>query len=148
MRNNTLIILAAVLLFSNVAMGQDISESDVPSVLINKFKIAYPQAADEDWEMDGDLYKVEFETESDIDHDIWYNSSGELVKHKEDITKSDLPQAVVSRLNTDFKEYSIDDPKKITTGSEVIYELELKSQAEEWEVEIDANGKIIKKVAD
>lgn len=134
MRKNTLIILAAGLLFSSIVTGQDISQSDVPSVIVNKFKSAYPQVADADWEMDGELYKVEFEMENDIDHDIWYNPSGELVKHKEDITKNDLPLAVISRVNTDFKGYSIEDPKKTTTGGDVIYELELKSQADEWEV--------------
>lgn len=148
MRKSILIILAAGLLFSNTAIGQDISESDVPSVLVNKFKSAYPQATDVDWEMDGELYKVEFETEGNIDHDIWYNSSGELVRHKEDIAQSELPQAVLSRVNTDFKGYTIEDSQRTTTGSDTVYKLELDSQTDEWEVTIAANGQIIKKEAD
>lgn len=148
MRKNILFVLTVGLLFSSAAMGQDILQSDVPSILVNKFRSTYPKATDIEWEMNGDLYKVEFETEKNIDHDIWYNPTGEMVKHKEDITKDELPQIILSRINTDFKGYNIEDPQKITTGSDIIYKLELNSQIDEWEVTIDSNGKIIKKEAD
>lgn len=150
MKKNILIVTAISLFMANSVFGQDIPHHQVPSVILNNFKSDFPKASDIEWEKEGDLYKVDFEIGWNTDHEIWYEASGDVVKHKEDISKSELPKAVSDRIHTDFDGYSIDDLKRITTASEseTIYFLELNSFTQDWEVTIDSNGKVLNQIAD
>ena len=99
--------------------------------------------------MDGSLYNVEFEIGWNIDHEVWYNAEGKVVKHKEDISKSELPKAVIDRIKTDFKGYSIDDLERISDNGKVVYKMELEALTlQDFDVVVDSNGKILSKIAD
>lgn len=72
-----------------------------------------------------------------------------MVKHKEDISPSELPKVVSERIQTDFSGYSIDDLERITDNGEVVYKMELNHiMQQDWDVVIDANGKVLNKMAD
>lgn len=147
--NNSFIFSVALFLSTSTMFGQDLSQSQVPSVVVNKFQQAFPKAFDVEWEKKGELYKVEFETGlSGIDHDAWYDNTGKLVKHQQAITKSELPQKVKAAIDSNFSGYRADDVKKITEGKNTIYKVELKSLSEEWKVVFDSNGKVVSKIAD
>lgn len=142
-------LITALLGFSDLSHGQDISPLDVPSVIQNHFEAEFPNAKDVEWELGGELYEVEFEIGWNVDHEIWYNAQGEIVKHKEDIASSELPEAVKQTLKRDFKTYVIDDLQQITTPEATVYEMELASLIkEEWDVLMDSSGKVLRKVAD
>jgi hypothetical protein len=117
--------------------------------VVNSFQKSFPKASDVEWEMDGVNYKVEFETGMlGTDHDAWYDNTGKLIRQKEEISKTDLPQKVSSKLSSDFSGYRVDDVKKITEGNKVTYTLELKTLTEEWKVAFDSEGTMLSKVAD
>lgn len=139
----------AISLMSTTVYGQDIPQSQVPSLVVTSFQQAFSKAADVEWEKEGDLYNVSFEIGMfGPDHEAWYDAAGKLVKHEEEISKGDLPQPVQATIKSDFDGYRVDDVKKITAGSDVIYLMELKKQLEDWNVTIDAAGKVVSKVAD
>lgn len=146
------ILLALFVLFGTSRIfAQDIPQSQVPSVVVNSFQKSFPKATDVEWELQNadQLYKVEFETGlAGYDHDAWYDKTGKLVKHKEEISRNDLPPSVTAKINTDYKGYRIDDVKKITEGNVVTYSLEIKSGKEEWKLVLDAGGNVLSKVAD
>lgn len=149
MKKTILIVSFAFTCFANTAFGQDIPQSQVPSVIVNNFQQTFPKAFDVEWELKGDNYKVEFETGLlGTDHEAWYDKAGKLVRHKEEISKNDLPQKVLAKISSDFSGYRTDDIEKITEGDKVIYKLELKSFTEEWKVAFDSEGNVINKVAD
>jgi uncharacterized membrane protein YkoI len=149
MKKLTFIVACAVSLFSVSAFAQDIPQSKVPSLIVTNFQQAFSKATDIEWEMDGDLYKVEFEIGLfGLDHDAWYNAEGKLVKHKEEISKTDLPENIQATIKKEFDGYRIDDVEKVTTGNEVVYLMELKKFTDDWKVAIDATGKILSKIAD
>ncbi|MFC6099124.1 PepSY-like domain-containing protein [Olivibacter domesticus] len=149
MKKSILIGFLALLINANVSLGQDIQSSQVPSVVINNFHKAFPNASDVEWEQQGDLYKVEFETGLlSTDHDAWYDQAGKLTEHKEDLSKRDLPQKVLTKIRANFNSYRIDDVKKITKGNSIGYTLELKSFTEELKVAFDANGNVLSQVLD
>ncbi len=136
-------------LFANIATAQDLPQSQVPSSVVNSFQESFPTAFDVEWELDGENYKVEFETGIlGKDHDAWYDKTGRLIRHKEEISKDELPQKVLARINSDFSGYRIDDVKKITEGNTTTYTLELKSATQEWKVAFDSEGNVLRKVAD
>lgn len=149
MKKIILIVSFAFTCFANTAFGQDIPQSQVPSVIVNNFQQTFPKAFDVEWELKGETYKVEFETGLlGTDHKVWYDKTGKLVRHKEDISKSDLPQKVLAKINSDYRSYFVSDVKKITEGSKVTYTLELKTFTEEWKVAFDTEGNVLSKVAD
>jgi len=136
-------------LFANIATAQDLPQSQVPSSVVNSFQESFPTAFDVEWELDGENYKVEFETGIlGKDHDAWYDKTGRLIRHKEEISKDELPQKVLARINSDFSGYRIDDVKKIAEGNTTTYTLELKSATQEWKVAFDSEGNVLRKVAD
>lgn len=144
-----ILILSAALAISLSAQAQDIPQSQVPSVILNQFNKQFPKATDVEWEMDGNFYNVDFEIGWNIDHEIWYNAEGKMVKHKEDISKSELPKAVNDRIQADFSGYSIEDLERITDNGKVIYKMELNALTQtDWDIVIDSEGKVISKIAD
>ena len=135
--------------FTNALYAQDISQNQVPSVVRNSFQQQFPKAFDVEWELKGTDYKVEFETGLlGVDHDAWFDQTGKLLRHKEEISKSDLPAAVSSRIRNDFSSYRVSDVKKITEGKKVVYTFELDSRTEEWKIVVDTKGNIVSKIAD
>lgn len=126
---------------SVVATAQDISQSEVPSVVLNAFQSKFPKAVDVEWELKGDLYKVEFEI-GRYDHDLWIDKNGNVKKHKEEISKSDLPAAIAEKIQTDYKEYRIDDVERIESEGKVTYKVELDGKRGDLEVYFAADGTV------
>lgn len=133
----------------NFSFGQKIYQNQVPSVVLNQFQQNFPNAKQIEWEKKPGYYEVEFEIGMmNRDHEIWYDSTGKVLYHKEEIAKSDLPAQVANTLKKDFKSYRIKDVKKIFRAGIVTYKMEAKSLTEEWELVIDASGKIISQKPD
>lgn len=148
MKNLILTISILGLSITNIS-AQDIRQSEVPSVILNHFQKSFPKAADIDWEIKGNYYEVEFETGFlGDDHKILYSRDGKLVRHEEEISKSNLPKTVLASIKSSFNGYRTDDIKKITESGKVIYNVELKNYSQEWKVVFDAQGRILQKKED
>lgn len=149
MKRTILIGTFALFTLANTVFAQDIPQTQVPSLVVNSFQQKFPKAIDVEWELSGDLYKVEFETGLlGADHDAWFDKTGKLIKHEEEISQSDLPQKVTAKINSEFNGYWVSDVKKISEGAKVVYTLEVKKLTEEWKLAIDAAGNILHKIAD
>ena len=143
------ILFLAALGTLSFSQAQDLPKSQVPSVILNQFNSQFPKATDVEWEMDGNLYNVEFEIGWNRDHDVWYDAEGKMVKQKEEIASKELPQAVHKTIETGFKGYSTDDVERITDEGKIFYKLELNSLLkQDWEVVFDANGNILSQIED
>lgn len=148
MKANNL-IPALVVLFTTVVFGQEIPQSQVPSIIVNDFQKKYPKAYDIEWKIKGNQYKVEFETGLlGTDHEIWYDNSGKWIRHEEEISKSELPKQILTKIQTEFKGYSIDDIKKITGPTSINYLVELDSFSEDWKILFGKEGRILEKRMD
>jgi len=145
-----LAIAASTALFSLSASAQDLLASQVPAPVQAAFAKAFPNAMDVDWDLKGTQYKVEFETGLLFtDHEAWYDASGKLLRHEEEISVSDLPAAVASAVQAEFPGYRIDDMERITVDGTVSYVVELKLKGQpEWKVAYSAEGKQLQKVQD
>lgn len=149
MKKSILIITTMLFLCISTIFGQDINQSQVPSVVLNSFQQKFPKAIDVDWEVEGSNYKVDFEMGiRKLSHDVLLDKTGKILKHKEEISKNDLPKSITSKINNDFSGYRIDDVKKISEGKNTIYTIEVKRQQEEWKLTFDPEGNMINKVAD
>ena len=123
------------------AEGQDLLQSDVPSVVLNAFQEKFTNVADVEWDLKGDLYKVEFKVGS-RGHDVWIDKSGKITKHKEDFPKKDLPKFIQQKITTEFSGYKLDDADKIEEGGKIYYQVELDGSADDRKVLFTADGQI------
>jgi hypothetical protein len=140
-------VFTLALFVSISSFAQDISEAQVPAVILNTFKKDFQKATDVEWELKGTNYDVDFEIEK-ADHEVWYDAAGNVLKHKQDIKQSDLPAAIKNGIVKNFKDYRASDVKRIQTGNSVTYKVDLKSATEKWEVTFDEAGKVLTKDPD
>ncbi|MBZ0205947.1 MAG: PepSY-like domain-containing protein [Flavobacteriales bacterium] len=142
-------ILAALMITASPLMAQDLTPAQVPAAVMASFNKEFPKAMDVEWDLKGTQYKVEFETGLlGADHEAWYDANGKQLKHKEEISVSDLPAAVSAAIARDFDGYRTDDVERITQDGTTSYTLELKKLNEEWEVAYDAKGMQLEKRQD
>lgn len=141
----SIVILVAT--FSSAAVSQDISEKEVPSLVLNALQSKYSSATKVDWELEGDVYKAEFDVGS-REHDLWIDKNGNITKHKEDFPKKELPQAITQKLQSEFKDYKIDDADKIEEGGKILYEVDLDGSKDERKVLFTADGKVEQNIVD
>ena len=118
MKSKTIQLVAISFLSIGTIFAQDVPTSQVPSVIINNFKKEFPKAHDIDWEMQGDLYNVDFEIEWFTDYEAWFNAQ--------------------------YKEYRIEDAKKIIENGVETYKVELEKWDEDFDVIYSKNGNLIK----
>lgn len=145
----TPILMIVTLGIFNFSNAQEVPQSQIPSVIVNQFNSQFPKATDVEWEIQGTTYNVEFETGSNIDHEIWYTLEGKLLKHKEEISVIELPKTVNNRIKTDFKGYTIDDLEQIIENGKVVYKMELNTLLQQdWDVVISSEGNVLSKIAD
>lgn len=131
-------------LFTNAVFAIEIPQSQVPSIILNKFQQSFPKAYDIEWELKNNIYEVEFEQGWGKDFEAWYTADGNLIRLKEELNKSDLPKAVASTLKTKYANYRIDDAKKITENKKTIYKVELENNMEEFTLFFNRNGQLLK----
>ena len=143
------LILGTLLGIQFLGHGQDIGQNEVPSIILNQFNRQFPKATDIEWKLDGHQYQVEFEIGWNLDHEIWYDPEGNIVKHKEDVAAEELSKAVVQKIDSEFKGYTLDDMERITENGKVVYRVELNSlMHQDWEVILDENGNVLSKKVD
>lgn len=144
------ILSACILALTTIgAFAQDIPQSQVPAVVVNSFQQKFPKAKGVDWELKAGLYEAEFETGLfGTDHEVWIQSNGKIVRHKEELAKNDLPKAVIANVKKEFPGYRIEDVKKITEEQKVTYAFEVKNGSNEWKLVVDPKGNMLGKVRD
>lgn len=116
-----------VLAFLPIAFGScasTIDRQEIPSVVINAVMTKYPDAKDLEWEVKNGIYEVEFDLGKD-DYEVWVNAQGTILKVEQEITNTQIPAALLTKVKSDFKDFKLDDAKCIEIGKEVYYEIEL-----------------------
>ena len=106
------------------ACATAISHEEIPSVVINAVMTKYPDATDLDWEVKGGVYEAEFDLGKE-DYEVWVNSGGTILKVAQEIKNTQVPGIILKKIRTDFKDFKLDDAKRIEIAQKVYFELEL-----------------------
>lgn len=127
-------------------------QSNIPSVVSSSFQQKFSNATHVEWEMEGDVYNVEFDMNNN-DHEAWIDSKGKIIKHKEEIKVTQVPANIKEAVKRDFPGYRIEDADKYVANGKTTYVLELDKgaldkTAVEWKVTYDNSGKQLSKIQD
>lgn len=137
-----LILFVTVLFFWNGSIqAQDIPSSKVPEAVKNALMKIHSNAKGIEWEKTGESYNVEYEI-GRKDHELWISPEGEILRHKEDISSSNLPQSIKNKIKSEYKGYRIEDAEKLTVKNQVFYKIELDGRGNNSDLDLilDANG--------
>ena len=146
MKKLTLVLFA---MLATVAMNaQDLKSSEVPKSFTEGLLKVYPNATDIEWERSGTDYKVEFEV-GKMEHEIWFNRDGKMVKVEKDITSAEIPTNLKEIIKRDYPNYRIDSVESVEMDGDVTYVVELeKSWNQSIKITFNTNGQILKAMRD
>ncbi|SET05590.1 Putative beta-lactamase-inhibitor-like, PepSY-like [Nitrosomonas marina] len=147
------VTVALVVLFTTsgqlVAGEKEEKELQVPKAVLDAFEKAYPNAQEVEFEeetIDGKIfYEIEYK-ENGKEFEILYDVNGVIVQKEETIDVKNLPDQIVQAINTAYPKATIEEAEKLmkADGTVIGYEVEIKAEGKEYELELDASGKILK----
>ena len=141
-----IIIVCLVSLASNLASAQKLKENEVPEAVKKTFAQKFANAKEVKWSKES---STEFEAAFDLaghEQSASFDNSGKWMETETEIKKSDLPQAVQATITKEFAGYKIDEAEKVESPEKgSFYEVELKNGKVKYEVQLSADGKVIKK---
>jgi hypothetical protein len=130
MKNLKIYFLLLLAILPYLAQATTTSEVKVPEVIMTKLNSMFPQAEHVDWKKEVDEYQADF-----VYHDkcisILFKKDGEIIYQREEITKNELPAAVLQQLNTTYLDkgyklsYVMTRWAKNDYNHEKIYEIEV-----------------------
>lgn len=117
-----------IMLFSINCSGQPVPQK-VKDTFIQKF----PNAKNVEWEKESDTEYEAIFTLENIEHSANFNKEGIWLETEVEISRQDLPDAVLATLARDYWDSDINEIAKITTPDETLYEVEIRLDYEEEE---------------
>jgi uncharacterized membrane protein YkoI len=130
-------------LFLGNAFAQDISQKNVPAVVLNAFKIKFPNATDIDWRLEKGNYRIKFEV-NNKDNELFLDDRGNILKHHQDLYGSEVPENVRKTIKSKVALFDLDDADLFEEGGKTVYEINFEISGKDHDFWIDEKGKIIK----
>ena len=131
---------------SLMACGQNISATDVPSLVLNAFKAKFVSAVDIEWEKKKNYYEADFEIGT-TDHEVQINQAGNILLHKQKISTLDLPKVITDQITAKFKDFKLDEADKLEKDGKVYYQVELDKRFTEKRMVFAENGEETKSIS-
>ncbi len=132
-------LLLAGTLFSCDNNSDDMNPDEIPAAVKESLLSSFPDAAEIDWELKGEDYEADFDINK-MAYSALFNASGNLLKHKQDIPESELPDAVRAAINADYAAYRLDEIEKLEEGQTTLYQVELDNNTKDEKLVYSADG--------
>lgn len=140
MKRITLITLC----FSTLLATACSNDREVPNAVKKTFNEKYPNATHIDWEQEDDAeWEAEFKLEK-TEYSAKFTTEGKWIETESEIKVKLLPQTVLSAIAEKFPNYEIEEAELINSPIfKNAYEIEVEANEIEYEIIVDADGKII-----
>ncbi len=125
--------------------AQKLKETEVPQVVKAAFAKAYPKAKEVKWNKEDADYEASFD-QNKVDASVLLSADGTIKEMETEIEMSQLPASIKNALAKDYSDYKVKEVAKITSGSFVTYEAEVKKGKESFDFIFDTTGKLLKKI--
>lgn len=137
------IVLATVLTIAVQVHAQEIEGRDVPVNAKNSFVKKY-SGKNARWEKEGDKYEATFK-KGGKEISILIDAEGNIVETETEISKKDLPPAILATLMKDYTGYEIEEAAQIDANAATTYEVEVEVGEETFDLIFNTKGKLLKK---
>jgi hypothetical protein len=95
---------------------------------------------------DESIWESEFKLKG-TEYSANFRTDGTWVETEYELKKSELPSSIRDFLNSDYKEYKIEEIESAETPDSKLIEVIVEKGEEHWELIFDSNGKFLKKKA-
>jgi uncharacterized membrane protein YkoI len=150
----TLTLAAALFIPMLSAHAERIDLDQVPKAVMDGLRQEHPDAkeleVDKETHFGLTLYEVKFEEKGGHEHQTLLDPEGKPFGHEEPVDPKDLPPAVTESLAKVFSSFKIKDVEIIhhPDGTRLEYEIDLQGDGADWEIAMDADGKLLVKEKD
>lgn len=137
--------LAGALAAPAFAHAQMLKPAQVPAAAIATFKAKFPTVKTNTWEKEGDKYEAGFKLNGKTMSAL-ITPAGELMETETDMSPSQLPTPVRTKLASDYKTYKIKEAATIVRADgSTVYEAEVAKGGKAQDVLFMADGTLAKK---
>lgn len=116
--------------------------SDIPEAVTAALQAAYPDAADVEWESEGEYYEAEWNVDGK-EFEVVFDKDGKVMMTESAIDVSELPEGVAAYLAENHEGQEPSEVEKVIKGDEVFYEVEFEVEGEEMELLFDSDGNVL-----
>ncbi len=124
------------------------NNDQVPKAVVEAFEKSYPnaEAVEFEKEMIGNktVYEVEYE-ENGRKHEVLYDADGVILRKEETIDVKLLPEPIVEAIFSAYPQVFIKEAEMLMgpDGTITGYEVEIRTAGKQFELELDAHGRIL-----
>ena len=144
------VLLLVICVLGIQVFAGDIDEAQVPKVVKECVKQAYPEVKKIKWDFEEDenVYEAEFEI-NDLEYKLEITPEGKIVYSKEDLTIESIPDVIKEYLKKNYEGYKILGANKITKKGVVKYDVGIVGEnsyghKRHHNIYFDAKGNVVK----
>lgn len=137
------LLIISILFFAANVFAQ---EAKVPNQVKAKFKALYPNAENVKWDVEDADFEVNFEAD-DVETSLLFDSKANIVEVETELKEADLPSAVKSSVENNFKGWKLGEAAKIVRDGKTTYEAQLEKGEKKMDAIFTADGKLVKKIS-
>ena len=144
------VLVAVLMIFGQATAGEkELKKDQVPKEVIAAFEKDNPKAKGLKFEEETYEGKVAYEVEYKIkgkEYESLYGADGVLLQKEEEIKVKSLPEPVTQAIKKAYPKAKIKEAEKLMKpdGTVTGYEVEIKADGKEIELELDVSGNILK----
>ena len=131
------------ILFVATIYGQNISQSNVPAVVLNAFQVKFSNADDVKWKLETGNYFVTYRVNSKA-HKLTLNDRGKVLKHSQELYVSEIPRQVTKTIRSRVEYFDVNDAERWESDGKITYEINFKINGENHLFRINEKGKLLK----
>lgn len=135
--------LLVLTLFAGTIFAQEISQRNVPAVVLNAFQVKFPNATDIEWKLEKGNYNIRFEV-NNKENELLMSDRGIILQHLQDLYVSEIPKGVLETIKFKVAFFDVSDADRLDVGSKISYKIILKINEKNPEFMIDELGKLLK----
>ena len=90
-----------LLILPFISFAQDLEESEVPKVVMEKFKKSYTMNDEVDWKKRGENYVAEMDV-NEKEVNITYDTKGNLIQKETELEESEVPKPILKYFNSKY----------------------------------------------
>lgn len=139
----SIISLILFILLTCSAFAQEISQSNVPAVVLNNFQLKYPNADDVNWKLDKGKYKINFKLRSKTTI-LTMDFKGNVLELVQEIFINDIPKSVLEIIRDKITNFDIAKVEKYVVNNKTSYEIQFKIDGKNNYFYINEKGELVK----
>lgn len=135
--------LVIIVLIAGNAFSQNISQGNIPAVVLNSFQLKYPNAEDVSWKLEKGNYRIKFEVNGKF-NELYLDYRGNELKYHQDLWGSEVPESVLKTIKSKVKYFDLEDADMIKEGNEIVYEINFEIDGKDHDFWINEKGELLK----